>query len=183
MARKRNRGKRAAPRFTIGDLVSFRFGNGSLAGKITEDRGGLGVGGQRLYGITFEVSPGVETYTEVPEMLLNPVEPFLGQLSRVIHRPASHDPGVQFWVVQGIYWTDYRGVIRGTLSIPGGTEATLQTGENLSLILREDRHWGIVVRALSFGVERTSVHFVVTEVQSPHSDSQDRPPAELLNRA
>ena len=38
-----------------------------------EDRGGLGVGGRRVYGIQFDVNPGESTYTEMPEEELTAV--------------------------------------------------------------------------------------------------------------
>ncbi len=58
----------APPKF--GDLVSFPFGSGWVTGRVVEDRGGLGVGGRRLYEIKFEKSPGEEVYTEVAEVYL-----------------------------------------------------------------------------------------------------------------
>jgi hypothetical protein len=54
-------------------VVSFgggNGGNGRTIGKIVEDRGCLGIGGRRLYGIKFEFYPGEERYTEVPEIYL-----------------------------------------------------------------------------------------------------------------
>jgi hypothetical protein len=55
------------PVFKKGDLVSFLFGTGRAAGEVVEDRGCLGVGGRRLYGIHFELNPGDRRYIEVPE--------------------------------------------------------------------------------------------------------------------
>jgi hypothetical protein len=67
MARSRSYSKTPPPRFKKGDIVSFPFGSGTATGRIVEDRGGLGIGGRRLYGIRFEINPGDETYTEMPE--------------------------------------------------------------------------------------------------------------------
>jgi hypothetical protein len=67
MVKSRGYPKTAQPRFKIGDTVSFLFGNGTLSGRIVEDRGGLGIGGRRIYGIRFEINPGEERYGEVPE--------------------------------------------------------------------------------------------------------------------
>jgi hypothetical protein len=36
-----------------------------------EDRGGLGVGGRRLYEIRFEIYPADQSYIEIPEEELN----------------------------------------------------------------------------------------------------------------
>ena len=63
---KRNR-KANRPLFNKGDVVSFLFGSGSATGRIVEDRGCLGVGGRRLYGINFEINPGEQRYIEMPE--------------------------------------------------------------------------------------------------------------------
>jgi hypothetical protein len=68
MAKIKKNGKPTPPKFRIGDMVSFPRGDGRVTGKIVEDRGGLGIGGRRLYGIKFEFYPGEERYTEVPEV-------------------------------------------------------------------------------------------------------------------
>jgi hypothetical protein len=60
-------GKANPPLFKKGDQVSFLFGTGPVTGEIVEDRGCLGVGGRRLYGITFEINPGERSYIEMPE--------------------------------------------------------------------------------------------------------------------
>ena len=60
-------GKARAPLFRKGQLVSFLFGTGPVTGQIVEDRGCLGVGGRRLYGIKFEINPGEQSYIEMPE--------------------------------------------------------------------------------------------------------------------
>ena len=67
-ARIKKNGKAIPPKFKVGDVVSFVRGNGRAIGKIVEDRGCLGIGGRRLYGIKFEFYPGEERYTEVPEV-------------------------------------------------------------------------------------------------------------------
>jgi hypothetical protein len=71
MKKNNGNGKGNRPLFKIGDLVSFVYGNGTATGKVVEDRGCLGIGGRRLYGIRFEINPGDETYyIEVPEVEL-----------------------------------------------------------------------------------------------------------------
>jgi hypothetical protein len=41
--------------FKVGDRVAFRFGPVEMEGDIVEDRGPLGLGGKRLYGVIFRV--------------------------------------------------------------------------------------------------------------------------------
>ncbi len=65
MAKKKTNGKAPRPLYKIGDIVSFRFGNGYVTGQIVEDRGCLGVGGRRLYGIRFDINPGDPGYVEL----------------------------------------------------------------------------------------------------------------------
>ncbi len=67
MAKSKAYPKTPPPRYKIGDTVSFLFGNGTATGRIVEDRGGLGIGGRRLYGIRFDLNPGDERYIEIPE--------------------------------------------------------------------------------------------------------------------
>jgi hypothetical protein len=67
MAKLKSNGKARQPLFQKGDLVSFLFGSGCATGKVVEDRGCLGVGGRRLYGIRFHINPGEESYIEMPE--------------------------------------------------------------------------------------------------------------------
>lgn len=57
------------PAFKVGDRVTFPFGSGEVSGIIVEDRGCLGVGGRRLYGINIEFhDPDEIRYTEMPEV-------------------------------------------------------------------------------------------------------------------
>lgn len=70
MAKLKKNGKSIRPLFKVGDVVTFLFGNGRATGQIIEDRGCLGIGGRRLYGIRFEINPGFgdQSYIEVPEV-------------------------------------------------------------------------------------------------------------------
>lgn len=52
-------------RLKVGDKVFVRFDDREIAGKVTEDRGPIGVGGRRLYGILLKMD-GEETYFEAP---------------------------------------------------------------------------------------------------------------------
>lgn len=63
--------KETPPEFKVGDAVSFAFGNDWLSGKVVEDRGCLGIGGRRLYGIKFEINPGEDAYVEAPAAYLS----------------------------------------------------------------------------------------------------------------
>lgn len=58
------------PKFKLGDRVVFVFGTGTLEAVIVEDRGRLGVGGRRLYGIHYHFSPEETRYGELPEEAL-----------------------------------------------------------------------------------------------------------------
>jgi|GEM_PF-2483102 len=56
------------PKFQVGDRVEFLFGVRRVHGEIVEDRGQIGVGGRRLYGIRFELTANEEPeYIEIPE--------------------------------------------------------------------------------------------------------------------
>jgi hypothetical protein len=67
MAKNKTDGKARRPLFKIGDLVSFPFGAWIVTGKVVEDRGCLGIGGRRIYGIRWELNPGEQVYIEIPE--------------------------------------------------------------------------------------------------------------------
>jgi hypothetical protein len=49
----------------VGDRVRFRFGLTDVDGVIVEDRGNLGGGGKRLYGITFQFGESPDKYIEL----------------------------------------------------------------------------------------------------------------------
>lgn len=65
---KRKRPREPEPAYKVGDRVTFPFGSGEASGIIVEDRGCLGVGGRRLYGIRFELNQGDFRYVELPEV-------------------------------------------------------------------------------------------------------------------
>lgn len=62
-------------KFKRGDRVVFEFGTGTLEAVIVEDRGRLGVGGRRLYGIHYDFIPGETRYGELPEEVLTLAPP------------------------------------------------------------------------------------------------------------
>ena len=53
--------------FRVGDRVRVRFGPQSPIGTIVEDRGFLGSGGRRLFGVKVEFDRTNTFYMEVPE--------------------------------------------------------------------------------------------------------------------
>jgi hypothetical protein len=67
MSKMKSNGKASRPLFKKGDTVTFLYGSGSVSGQVVEDRGCLGIGGRRLYGIRFEINPGNQGYIEMPE--------------------------------------------------------------------------------------------------------------------
>jgi hypothetical protein len=75
MGKSKNNKKSPLPLYKKGDFVSFGFGSDVVTGQIVEDRGCLGIGGRRLYGIKFEVNPGEQTYIEMPEVELTAEAP------------------------------------------------------------------------------------------------------------
>jgi hypothetical protein len=52
------RAKKTSPptRFRVGDRIRFEFGGRVTAGKIIEDRGGIGVGGEQLLRVQVDVA-------------------------------------------------------------------------------------------------------------------------------
>jgi hypothetical protein len=53
--------------FNVGDRVRMPFGTETIEATIVEDRGNLGAGGRRLYGVRFRVDDVTdEVYTERP---------------------------------------------------------------------------------------------------------------------
>lgn len=64
-------------RYRKGDRVRFRFGVKDVEGTVIEERGPIGIGGRRLYGIQFHLGsdPEGEMYVELPAVDMKPVEP------------------------------------------------------------------------------------------------------------
>jgi hypothetical protein len=73
MGKKRSSSKADKPRFKYGDRVRYRFGDELLDAVVVEDRGNLGIGGRRLYGIRFYMSPDYIAYSEEPAEDLVPI--------------------------------------------------------------------------------------------------------------
>ncbi len=62
-----NKTKPRVPQFRVGELVRFRHGPRTGEAEIIEDRGPLGVGGQRIYRIRLESAYGEPDMFEVSE--------------------------------------------------------------------------------------------------------------------
>jgi hypothetical protein len=60
--------------FRVGDRVRFRFGLSTVTGTIVEDRGCIGVGGRRLFGVKAVFDPPNTIYLELPESELTAVK-------------------------------------------------------------------------------------------------------------
>ncbi len=74
MAGKRNNQLSAeGARFKRGDRVRFFIGSSDVVGVIIEDRGPIGIGGRRLYGINFPIEAEEPRYVELPEVEFTPV--------------------------------------------------------------------------------------------------------------
>jgi hypothetical protein len=61
--------------FTIGDRVRFLLGDQPIEGVIVEDRGRLGVKGERIYALRFRTDEWNEYITEMPVSELQLVAP------------------------------------------------------------------------------------------------------------
>ena len=66
-------GTRPRPQFHLDQRIAFNFGTRKAKGSVVEDRGPLGVGGQRIYRIRLDMDPFEPVFLELPE---NELEPF-----------------------------------------------------------------------------------------------------------
>lgn len=64
--------KKHAPKYHVGDWVSFTYGPGKAEARIVEDRGPIGVRGGRIYRVEFEADQETPSQFEVPETELEP---------------------------------------------------------------------------------------------------------------
>ena len=63
-------------RVEVGDQVVVVAGNLRIPGRVVEDRGNLGVGGERVLGLRTDMGEGAENrYSEAAEHKLRVVEP------------------------------------------------------------------------------------------------------------
>jgi hypothetical protein len=63
-------GNKRAPRFHVGDRVSFLYGIEKVAGEILEDRGSLGDFGRRFYRVRINAGQEDESSFEIPEEVI-----------------------------------------------------------------------------------------------------------------
>ncbi len=61
--------------FQVGDQVRFDFGRRKVTGVIVEDRGPIGVGGRRLFGIEIPLDPDEPMKLELPEEEIEAIVP------------------------------------------------------------------------------------------------------------
>jgi hypothetical protein len=59
----------------VGDKVQIRLAGRAFVGQVQEDRGPIGVGGRRLYGIVYELGKDNRYYIELPADEIQVVEP------------------------------------------------------------------------------------------------------------
>jgi hypothetical protein len=59
----------------VGDTVRFHFGSHAIVGRVIEDRGPIGVGGRRLYGISYDLGADHPYYVELPAADIEVIEP------------------------------------------------------------------------------------------------------------
>jgi len=59
----------------VGDKVRFRMGARSITGQVREDRGPIGIGGRRLYLVTYELGKGNWYSIELPADQIEVIEP------------------------------------------------------------------------------------------------------------
>jgi hypothetical protein len=59
----------------VGDHVKLNVAGKNLFGRIKEDRGPLGVGGRRLYGIVLDMGEGDSLYLEMPAEEFEVIKP------------------------------------------------------------------------------------------------------------
>jgi hypothetical protein len=62
-------------KFKVGDQVRLLHAWRGAIAEVVEDRGPLGVGGRRLYGVKFRADEWNEITTELPEDSLEKVDP------------------------------------------------------------------------------------------------------------
>jgi hypothetical protein len=60
-------------KFRVGQLVRLKHGFQGVIAEVVEDRGPIGVGGRRLYGLKLRLDPWNEFTTERPEESLEAV--------------------------------------------------------------------------------------------------------------
>ena len=61
--------------FHVGDQVQFRLANSAVFGQVREDRGPIGVGGRRLYLVSYEMGKDNRYFIELPAAEMEVVEP------------------------------------------------------------------------------------------------------------
>lgn len=65
----------SARAISVGDEVRFSLAGRAVVGTVREDRGPIGVGGRRLYSISYEMGEGTLYSIELPRDEIEVVEP------------------------------------------------------------------------------------------------------------
>jgi len=137
--------KKHAPRFHIGDWVSFNYGPEKMLAKVLEDRGPLGVRGRRLYRVQPDDQLGQASAFEMPEDELVMEAPPVRQSYDVrYHR----EEGATVWRATTRIGAVYRGVkATGAVSYStafweGGESKGPANSATVSVLLEVDPHYG-----------------------------------------
>ena len=59
----------------VGDKVRFRLAGRFATGQVQEDRGPIGIGGRRLYRVTYEMGKGNWYHNELPAEEIEVIKP------------------------------------------------------------------------------------------------------------
>lgn len=113
-----NSAKRQRPRFRVGDWVSFQYGPRQVSAKVVEDRGQLGVLGQRLYRVQLDDNRGDASAFEMPENELDTADVPLRQSFQVRY---NRQGNTNAWLASTVNEGLLRGVkAKGAVSYTSG---------------------------------------------------------------
>jgi hypothetical protein len=122
-----NSPKKQGPRFRVGDWVSFQYGPRQVSAKVVEDRGRLGVLGQRLYRVQLDDKLADTSAFEMPENELDTTD---APLRQSFHIRYSRQGNSNIWLAHTVNEGLLRGVkAKGAVSYINGSWQG-QTAEN-----------------------------------------------------
>lgn len=106
MSNPKRRTAVAEPSFHVGDQVCFQRGPDLVEGVIVEDRGPLGIGGRRLYGIEYALSTGGPRYIELPaeDFRIAGQQTGLSPTNRYGREPAPPPPAFRVGDRVSLWW-------------------------------------------------------------------------------
>jgi hypothetical protein len=112
-----NSARKQGPRFRIGDWVTFQYGPRRVSAKVVEDRGPLGVRGQRLYRVQLDEELGDESAFEMPE---NELDTAVSPIRQSFHVRYTRQGNTNRWVAATESGRLLRGVkAKGAVSYTG----------------------------------------------------------------